>query len=142
MFRFLAAGALALLCAGASSQTLYKCSVGGKITYSGKPCAGTVTQIEVPPAPPPNPEAARELAKEKTLSAKLQKERQAREAQEQRDQDVINRTNGARAQRCARLRLQKKWADEAAGKAVGPNREAAQDKARKQAEAMALECPV
>lgn len=133
---------LALLCSTASAQTLYKCSVGGKITYSGKPCAGTVTQIEVPAAPAPNPEAARDLARDKTLSAKLQKERQAREAQQQRDDDVLARTSGARAQRCAKLRLQKKWADEAAGKAVGPNREAAQEKARKQAEAMALECPV
>lgn len=139
MLRFLV---LVLLCSTASAQTLYKCSVGGKITYSGKPCAGTITQIEVPAAPAPNPEAARDLARDKTLSAKLQKERQAREAQQQRDDDVVNRTSGARAQRCAKLRLQKKWADEAAGKAVGPNREAAQDKARKQAEAMALECPV
>lgn len=139
MWRFLV---LAFMCSTASAQTLYKCSVDGKITYSGKPCAGTVTQIEVPPAPTPNPEAAKDLARDKTLSAKLQKERQAREAQQQRDDDVLDRTSGARAQRCAKLRLQKKWADEAAGKAAVANQEAAREKARKQAEAMALECPV
>jgi hypothetical protein len=133
---------LAMLCGSASAQTLYKCSVGGKITYSGKPCAGKVTEIEVPPAPAPNPDAAKELARDKTQSARLQKERQAREAQEQRDQALLDRTAGARAQRCAKLRLQKKWADEEAGKAVNTRREAAQDKARKQAELMALECPV
>ena len=133
---------LAMLCSGASAQTLYKCSVGGKITYSGKPCAGKVTAIEVPPAPPPNPDAANDLARDKTESARLQKQRQAREAQEQRDQAVLDRTAGARAQRCAKLRLQKKWAEEEAGKAVGAKREAAQEKAGKQAELMALECPV
>ena len=133
---------LALMCSTASAETLYKCSVGGKVTYSGKPCAGKLTEIDVPPAPAPNPQAAKELARDKTLSAKLQKERLAREAREKRDEDAIARSSAARNQRCARLRLQKKWADEAAGKAVGPSREAAQDKARKQAEAMALECPV
>ncbi len=133
---------LALMCGTASAQTLYKCNVGGKITYSGKPCAGKVTEIEVPPAPAPNPEAAKELAQEKTLSAKLQKERQAREAKEQRDEEVLARSGAARNQRCARLRLQKKWTDEAAAKATGIGQEAARDKARKQAESMALECPV
>ena len=136
-----------LLCAlmngAASAQTIYKCQIDGKVGYTDRPCAGG-SPLPVPAAPAPDAHAARELARQKALLATLQKERLAREAREQRDAGQAMRAAQQQQQqqrRCARMRLQKKWADETFRKAAGFDKEALREKARRQSELVALECP-
>lgn len=131
--------------AGGQAQTLYKCSAGGKVTYASAPCDGAVVAIIATPAPPPpDPGAGQEREREAALLAKLGKERAAREARDLRQQRAAGRRARAAAkyqQRCARLALRKRWADQDASRAAGFDKEALQQKARRMGEAMAVECP-
>ena len=120
-----------LLCAlapAAGAQAIYKCTVGGKVSYGEQPCAdGKATTLAVPPAP--DPSAATALFKqEQARLAALQKERAARAAASVR-------------QKCERLRLQSKWADEDAARAGKATLASARMKAKRQAEALAVQCP-
>ena len=130
------------VCAAAPAQQLYKCITGGKITYASSPCDGaTVTPITVPAAPEPDPAAAQVLARQQKLLAGLEKQRQALDARDERANAAAARAGAVRRQRCARLGLQKRWADETADRAAGFGKQALQDKARRMGEVMAVECP-
>ncbi|QYF93241.1 hypothetical protein KY495_21590 [Massilia sp. PAMC28688] len=88
--------------AHASGQTLYKCRIDGKLTYSGSPCKGAPsTEIAVPEAPPTPDDLDQKLKRQQTESARLQKEREAREAIEQRQELSEARIAEMRRQRCA-----------------------------------------
>lgn len=88
--------------ASAAGQTLYKCRIDGKLTYSGAPCKGAPsTAIAVPEAPPAPANLEENLKRQKTESAKLQKERESREAIEQGEQASDARLAELRRQRCA-----------------------------------------
>lgn len=93
---------LASQSASAAGQSLYKCRIDGKLTYSGSPCKGAPsTAIPVPEAPPAPANLEQNIKRQKTESAKLQKERESREAVAQGDQATDARLAEMRRQRCA-----------------------------------------
>jgi len=129
-------------CATAQAQTIYKCSSGGKVTYGEQPCsAGTQATLAVPPAPPPDPELKERLARQKALAESLEKERRDAAVQAAKDARPVAAARASpQQQRCEKLRLQLKWAEEDLRKAAGPGTEALRLKAQRQAEALAVEC--
>jgi hypothetical protein len=130
---------LAAVCANASAQSLYKCTVKGKVSYSGEPCKeGQMKTIAVPAAPEADPALADELKREKVALTNLEKARGVREAQQQRRQ--VDRAAIVREQRCARMRLDKQAADTNAERAPGHLKAALRDQAQHLAEALASEC--
>ena len=142
MLQFFAVLGLWALCGSTHAQQVYKCNAGGKVTYASAPCDGAaVTAIAVGAAPAPDPGAEQDLKRQKKLLAGFEKERSAREARDDRSAAVAARASAVRRQRCARLGLQKRWADETADRAAGFGKEALQDKARRMSEVMAVECP-
>ena len=142
MVRALAIFAGLALCASAPAQPIYKCSSKGKVTYSEQPCSsGTQSMLDVPAPPPPDPELKDRLARQKALADSLDKERREASAQAAK---AARPGSAARAapqqQRCDKLRLQLKWAQDDLRKTAGPATEALRIKAERQAEAMAVEC--
>jgi hypothetical protein len=132
---------LCALVGAAEAQTIYKCTVDGKVSYGEQPCAhGKTTEIAVQPAPDVVPLPAL-LKEEKARLAALQKERAAVEAREERERQRTARAAAATKSKCARLRLQVKWADEDAARADKQTTERARLKARRQAEELAVQCP-
>ena len=139
----LVALAVSGLCAlaGAAAQPVYKCTVGGKVSYGEHPCAqGRTTELAVPPAAS-GAQAAQALARDKARLAALQKERSTAEAREERERARSARAAETTRRTCARLRLQAKWAEEDAARAGKAAAASARLKARRQAEALAVQCP-
>ncbi len=127
---------------GASAQKLYKCRVEGKLIYSGAPCKGVPsTPVEVPDAPEPDPALAEERKRQEVALAKLEKERKVREAQEKSFADSDERLAAGRRDRCDKLRLQKKLADDEVAAAVGLETQVLKERAMRVAEYVAAECP-
>ncbi|NHZ92334.1 DUF4124 domain-containing protein [Massilia sp. CCM 8733] len=124
MLRHLTILGLLALCGAASADTIYKCTAGGKITYSGAPCTeGRATALDAMPAPAgADADAARTLERQKAMLATLQKERassDARQAKAAQEATHINRVSAGRQADCARMRQkqqkeQKRLAAEAA----------------------------
>jgi hypothetical protein len=148
MLRTLPFFALCLLGASLHAQTVYKCSADGKTSYSDRPCAhGASTPMPAPPAGisaaatlgPQGGDARTLLELEKMRMAREKRERNA--AREERTQQREARAAQARRQKCDKLRLRHKWAEEDLARTIhGPAHDAAQRKARRQAETMAVEC--
>jgi len=135
------AAMLCVLAQGAAAQTVYKCSSGGKVSYGEQPCAGGKGTLLAPPPAPDTGAAAAQLKQEKARLAALQNERALRDTRDEKDSERAARAAAAAQRKCARLRLQGKWAAEdaaRAGKAAAPG---ARLKAQRQAEALAVECP-
>ena len=136
--------ATVILCAlaqPAAAQTIYKCTAGGKVSYGEQPCAdGKTTALAVPPAPD-HAAAAQLLKQEKARLAAFQKERKAAKERDERDSQRAARAAASTRQKCDRLRLQAKWADEDAARAGKASVALARLKARRQAEALAVQCP-
>lgn len=125
-------------CAAASAQPVYKCSVGGKVSYEQQPCtSGTQTTIAVPPAPLPDPDLKERLARQKALAESFDTERSKAAPRTARP---LAARAAPQQKRCDKLRLQLRWAEEDLRKAAGPGTEALRLKAQRQAEAMAVEC--
>jgi type IV secretory pathway VirB10-like protein len=142
MLRLISLLLLCTLCSGASAQKLYKCRVAGNLIYSGEPCKGVPsTPVEVPDAPRPDPGMAQELKRQEVALERLEKERKVREAQEKRFAASDARLAAGRQDRCEKLRLQKKMADDEAAVAVGAENQILQEKAMRVAEYVASECP-
>lgn len=130
----------------ANAQTVHKCQEDGKLTYTNIPChGGATTVLTAPDAPAPNKEEAQdaqaELKRMQKQSAALQKERLKRDADDERDAERANRVNAARQQRCAKLKLDKKWADEDLKGAQPQHEERARLKAQRAGEKLAAGCP-
>ena len=146
------------------SQSIYKCTVDGKISYGQSPCStGTSVALDLPAAAAaaPAPDQDATLARQKKEAARLEKQRHEREAMDGRQQEKAGRAAAAYRKKCARLALNKKWADEDAagsgdssstsdsakpGKSTRAGTSArdhskAQLKAHRAAEKLALECP-
>lgn len=144
MSRYLACVVACALCSWASGGTIYKCTEGTGVSYGDRPCRGAGSTLNVPSAPAQDPDArslhARNLAMLKGIEqAKLaQIERMA--AQREHTQRT-QRAQLAQRKRCDKLRLQRQWAIEDVQRQRGDAREAARLKTRRQAEALALECP-
>lgn len=145
MFRLipvLAVCALSVPCSTAGTQTLYKCTINGKVAYGDQPCAsGATVQLAVPKVPASAPASAEQLAHLKAAGLALEKVRLARELRDEREQLRWSRAAATRRQKCARLRLRHKWASEDLAHAEGARRESARIKVRRQAESLAVECP-
>jgi hypothetical protein len=138
--------AACLLSSAVQAQSVYKCTLEGKSSYSDRPCAqGASRALPPPPAGiSPADTMGPQGGDARTLLA-LEKARIAREkeqAKEERAQTKLSRAAHARRQKCDKLRLRRKWADEDLAHTVhGPKHEAARLKARRQAETLAVECP-
>lgn len=138
-----------LLPAAAFGQSVYKCTVDGKTSYADRPCAQGRSKVLPPPAGisagdtmgPQGGDARMLLEMEKARIAS-DEARTRVQAKEERAQARLARGAKARRQKCDKLRLRRKWADEdLARTAHGPKHEAARLKARRQAEILAVECP-
>lgn len=114
--------AILLMSGAAHAATVYKCTADGKVTYTETPCAASAsaTVIPVPPAPPPDPAAAAELARQKREADALQAARLKQEALDDRAAEKADRAAAIQRKKCAKLALQKKWAEDDA-RATGGN---------------------
>jgi len=155
MIQFLLLMTFTMLSSLAAAQGVYKCSAGGKTSYADRPCAeGHVTRLPDAPAsvgvalPEANAVATRdartlvEFEKLRIAREREQAREQARnEAHVERERQRHVRAASARRKSCDKLRLRHKWANEDLARANGKAQDAARRKARRQAEAMAVECP-
>jgi hypothetical protein len=134
--------AFGALCASAEAQTtLHKCVLKGKISYADAPCAeGAATTLHVP-ATVPDPAFHKRMASQQAYVKKLDELARKDAVQEERRIAQERRQGAAHRQKCAKLRLQKKWADEDLATAERKQAGGMRVKARRRAEEMALECP-
>jgi len=142
MRTFLLAIVACLAAHAAWAGSIYKCTVNGKVAYGDQPCAGGAgTELAVQAAPPVDKAAADKLAGDKLRLLALEKERAAGELREERERQRAAKAYGVQKQKCDRLRLKQKWLDEDLGRARGEAVAGARLKAKRQAEALAVECP-
>jgi hypothetical protein len=130
----------------ASAQSVYKCTIGGKTSYSDRPCAQGASQALPPPPAGISPaESMGPQGGDARTLLELEKARIAREkaqVKDERAQAKLARSAQARRQKCDKLRLRLKWTEEDIARSVhGPKQEAARGKARRQRETLAVECP-
>ena len=120
---------------------VYKCTQDGKVTYSEAPCAhGTQRMLDVPPPPAAPADAQGELRRLQQQAQALQDERLAREERQAHADAQADRLAARRREKCARLQLERKWADEDARRAPPQAEQAARLKARRAGERYAAEC--
>lgn len=129
--------------AAAHAQSVYKCTVDGRVSYSDVPCpAGAQTAtLDAPAAPKADPAAARDLKRQQKQASALEKERLKQQERDERDSARAAQIAGVQRKKCDKLKLNKRWADEDARRASGQASEAARLRAHRAGEAMALECP-
>lgn len=133
--------ALSAVALPAQAQTLHKCTVDGKVSYSHQPCdRGQAAVIAVPEAPAPDPTAAKELQRQRKEADKLESARHKREARQEREDIAAGRVAAARARKCDKLRLQQKWAEEDARGATIQGLERARTRASRANDLYKLEC--
>jgi hypothetical protein len=125
----------------AAAQTVYKCSEQGKLSYGDQPCPDGHSVVLAVPSAPPSAAALEQLQRERTLLRQLEDQRARQELAEQRARQHAWRALAERRRRCDRLRLERKWADEDAASSAGTRAQAARLRARRRAEALAVECP-
>ena len=142
--------ALALIAVPAAAQPVYKCTSDGKISYGQVPCSGGIT-LALEPVPVPNQAAPRRADALRLQADQLTDERHRREAADERVAQRAAKAAARQRDNCARLKLQKKWADEDAtqyathdatrnaARARHPDK--ATLKAHRAAEKFALACP-
>lgn len=104
----------------APALAIYKCESGGKVSYSQLPCpaGNSVTLPDYSETPEPG-QARLQAAREKKEAARLEQARHQREASEEKEQQRIakqrsQRTSPAAQQKCAKLEMRKKWAEDGA----------------------------
>lgn len=134
----------ACVLSGALAQPVYKCTHDGRTTYADRPCAEGKS-VELPPTAGIRPEGAETVTtRDARTLVELEKLRLARE-QEQHRVDRADardaRAAAAHRKQCARLRLRRQWAEEDVARLTGRARVAAQRRAQRAREAMAVECP-
>jgi hypothetical protein len=135
---------LAALSIPAAAQTVYKCTVDGKVSYTQTPCpagAASASELAVPAAPAQDPAAAAELARQKKQAAALEKDRLKREAQQDRESERRADTARVHARKCAKLKLDQAAAEEEAKGVAIQNEARARARAKRAADNLALECP-
>ncbi len=132
--------AIACLASSAAASTIYKCHDGGRISYHDRPCGQAAVALHVQPAAPA-PEALARLARERAMLQEIEDARMAREERQARADERSGRAAATQRRRCDKLRLQQKWAEEDSTRAGRDDGERARLKARRQAEALAVECP-
>jgi hypothetical protein len=146
MLRLFPAVAACAVFASAAAQTMYKCTEGGTLAYSDRPCTtGVSRELHIAPAPAPDPDTMARLARQHALALQLMQRDAARDVFEEREakreQERARRAANAQKLKCDRMRLRQQWAQEDVRRAAQKTAETAHIKARRQQEAMALECP-
>lgn len=146
MMRLLLILLIGLAPAAAQAQPVYKCTLDGKTSYGDRPCAqGTSKALPPPPAGISPADTMGPQGGDARTLLELEKARIAREkeqAKEERAQAKQNRAAYAKRQKCEKLRLRHKWAEEDLARTVhGTKHEAARIKLRRQRETLAVECP-
>ncbi len=125
----------------AGAQALHKCTIDGKVNYSQQPCEkGVASVIKVPDTPPPDPSAAADLKRQEREANRLATQRRKREAREEREELAEARAVASHNKKCKKLKMQQKWAEEDARGATLQNVERSQQKAKRAAEMLQLEC--
>lgn len=128
-----------------SASPVYKCTAGGKTTYSDRPCAAGPSTVLPPPAAGIRPEGAESVATQDSRTLleleKMRMQREKEDALAARSQARTAKTLAAKRKQCDRLALRRKWADEDLARAQGKARDPARVKARRAAETLAIECP-
>jgi hypothetical protein len=139
---FPAVAACALLAsAPAPAQTIHKCVVDGKPSYSDRPCtAGAASELTVT-TPAPDPAMPARLARQHALAQQLTLRDLLEDAAARQEQQRVRRAAASQKIKCDRLRLRQQWAREDVRTAPQQSSAAAERKAKRQAQAMALECP-
>lgn len=140
MYRIIPVILMAVACGAASAQSMYKCTVNGKITYTGAPCtAGDMKVVEVPKAPPADPVRLEEkLRREKTALTRLEKARQERETKlAKANTDSSLAANDAK---CTKRREELALALQNADRAPGFKRASMREAAARMGEALQAEC--
>ena len=133
-----------LLAPAAMGGTVYKCVENGKTSYADQPCGKNTVALDLRVAPAAPGEAAERLARSKAYLAGVEAERaqeDERAARAARSAQRAQRASEAERKRCEKLRLQGKWAEEDSRRASRAESERERIKARRQAEALAVECP-
>lgn len=142
--------ALALMAAPSSAQTVYKCTSDGKISYGQAPCnSGVSVALEPTPTPiiqstnPANPTTQSRADALRLQADQLTKERHRREAEDERSAQRAAKAATKQRENCAKLKLQKNWAEEDATYAAAHARHPGKAtlKAHRAAEKFALACP-
>jgi hypothetical protein len=128
----------------ASAQSVYKCTQDGRITYADQPCRHG-RSVELPPPAGVRPEGAETVAtRDARTLLELEKLRIAREREQERTARAdarAERAASARRKQCERVRLRHRWAQEDAARLTGRARVAAQRRAQRARDALAVECP-
>lgn len=141
MNKLFPAVAACALFASASAQTIHKCVIDGKPSYGDRPCTtGTATELTVT-TPAPDPAMPERLARQHALAQQLTLRDVLADAAERQEQQRARRAAASQKIKCDRLRLRQQWAREDVRTAPKKSSAAAERKARRQAESMALECP-
>ena len=139
-YRIILATLIAAACGAASAQSMYKCTVNGKITYTGAPCtSGDMKVVDVPKMPKTDPVRAEEkLQREKSALARLEKARQERETKQLKaTNDSSLASNDAK---CTKRREELALALQNADRAPGFKRASMRESAAKMGEALQAEC--
>lgn len=143
MMRFLPLLAACLL-TNALADPVYKCTQGGKTSYSDRPCAHGKS-VELPPPAGIRPEGAESVTtRDARTLVELEKLRIVREKEQERIAKADARQARIAAthrKQCARLNLRKRWAEEDVARLSGRARVAAQRRAKRATDALAVECP-
>jgi hypothetical protein len=144
--KILSAVLLTLIAATSGAQTIFKCTVQGKVSYGATPCAaGESVEIKVPSAPADRDGHVASLARQKDSADRLERERHKREAADEREQERAGRAAAVYRKKCGLLKLNVQWAaEDAAGASADVANKAAgkaKIKARRAAQKLALECP-
>ncbi|WP_219115914.1 DUF4124 domain-containing protein [Janthinobacterium sp. UMAB-56] len=129
----------ACLAAHAGAQDVYKCVQDGQTSYSATPCTGGQLQILEVPSPPPAVDKGAATRQERVAS-QMEAARKKREKREDQARERAAKQLEARHKHCAQLRLAQKWAAQDAVGAGDKSRDAAQLKARRAGERLAVEC--
>lgn len=122
---------------------IYKCQSGDQVTYRDAPCEGTAATSRLPTTPTPssNPDAQKRLNEQKKELNSLRKERERREAVDEKERQRIARTRQTQQKKCAELAMRAQWAKEDAAKANIRSADRLQRQARRATEKHALHCP-
>ncbi|MGK5063991.1 DUF4124 domain-containing protein [Janthinobacterium sp. LB3P112] len=131
--------AMALLASSATAQEVYKCVQDGQTSYSATPCAGGQLQILEIPSPPPAVDKGAATRQERVAS-QMEAARKQQEKLEDQARERAAKQKEMHEKHCAQLRLEQKWAAQDAVGAGDKNRDAAQLKARRAGERLAVEC--
>jgi hypothetical protein len=130
---------MVLLAGSAAAQDVYKCVQDGRTSYSATPCTGGQLRILEVPSPPPAVDKGAATRQERVAS-QMEAARKQREKLEDQARERAAKQKEMHEKHCAQLHLEQKWAAQDAVGAGNKTRDAAQLKARRAGERLAVEC--